>query len=200
MTTAEFGHMVYDRHSKLACGCGGLGHLETFVSGNGAELMAKEYFRKNFHRRHPILELALEDFKSKNEDGKGYTEIIDNLYNHEFNKKIVSTINAKHVYGAFKKHPSMEPQVSIRNDQVEAIAISFGMMNSAYNPLDIMILMGSQAEKDYDTLIKPAIELYHKKIFQIPTLNKPPIVLTQIPEIGLIGTVAYCMSKVEAKK
>ena len=198
ITTAEFGHMVYDHHSNLVCGCGGLGHLETFVSGNGAAQMAKEYFRKNFHKQHPILKLALEDFKRKNTDGHEYTS--DNLFNFEFNRKIVSTINSKHVYDAFKKHPSVEPQSSIEQDQVVAIAISFGMMNSAYNPLDKMILMGSQAEKDWDTLIKPAIELYHSRILQIPTLPKPPIVLTKLPEIGVQGAVAYFISKEEAKR
>lgn len=29
----ELGHMVIDRHSKLTCGCGGVGHLEALVGG-----------------------------------------------------------------------------------------------------------------------------------------------------------------------
>ena len=68
-------------------------------------------------------------------------------------------------------------------------------MNSAYNPLDIMISMGSQAVKDGKHTIEPAIEIYQNEGLQLSSLNKPPIVITELPEIGIQGAAAYFVSK-----
>lgn len=38
----EIGHLVIDPTSRLQCGCGGYGHLESFASGLAAERIAKE--------------------------------------------------------------------------------------------------------------------------------------------------------------
>lgn len=49
----EIGHLVIDPTSRLQCGCGGYGHLESFASGLAAERIAKEMAqsdRKKFER------------------------------------------------------------------------------------------------------------------------------------------------------
>ncbi len=92
-----------------------------------------------------------------------------------------------------------EPQKSIRDVQVRAIAESYARMLAAYNPLDIIVCMGSQAEKDGDLLITPATELFYDKFneFCMHSLNKPKIVINNLPEIGVRGAVAYIQSVFE---
>ncbi|MCK5177009.1 MAG: hypothetical protein KAQ92_04750, partial [Candidatus Aenigmarchaeota archaeon] len=105
---------------------------------------------------------------------------------------IVTSITSKHVYGAYSSNPNQEPQKHIKNIQVEAIAASFGTMVSAFNPLDLMVLMGSQTN-DWDILFKPAIKKYNSSTtqYQLASLEKPKIIKTNLSDIGIIGAAAY---------
>jgi hypothetical protein len=183
---AEFGHFRYKDNGDLFCGCGEKAHLEIYISGNGAAAMAKQFFLTTKITDHPILQYALEDYNKEAE--KTYKK--SDLSDPEIHAKIVCSVSSKHVYQAFASDPEMEPQKSIQKSQAGAVAASFGMMNSAFNPLDIMVLMGSQT-KDWDILFKPAIELYHNEGLQLSTLRKPSIVRTGLPEIGVQGAAAY---------
>ena len=191
VTTAELGHIRYKQDGDLFCGCGGIGHLESYVSGNGAASMAKQYFYSTKRdTNHPIISASLEDLKI---NMVGY----DNKSNmNELYPVIVSKINSKHIYKAVKSNPDQEPQKQIFNTQIEAIATSFGIMNSAYNPLDIMILMGSQTKDSF--IFDEAIERYKKEILQLPSLRHPPIKITKLGDkIGVLGAIAYFQSQEE---
>jgi hypothetical protein len=100
------------------------------------------------------------------------------------------------VYQAFVRDPDSQPQKDIRATQVKAIADSFGKMNSAYHPVDILVLMGSQT-LDWEVLFEPAIEIFEgdEGHLQIPSFSKPPIVRASIEEIGIVGAVAYFLSR-----
>lgn len=184
VTTAEFGHIPYG--GELYCGCGKIGHLEPYVSGNGAASMAKQFFGMNRKVNHSTIHQALERFNQDN----GTTLKIEDLKNPGVFDDVVSSISSKDVYMSYRESPKGEPQKYIRNTQVRAIADSFAMMNSAYNPLDIMVLMGSQT-KDWDILFKPAINIYQSGENQMDSLGKPEIVKSRLPMIGIQGAVAY---------
>jgi predicted NBD/HSP70 family sugar kinase len=175
VTDAEFGHMTYDFESGLQCGCGGVGHLELFVSGNGAAKMARNHLSGITSESHPILVLTKERTGASG-------------------KNLLKLVSAEDVFKAFRLYPDVEPQKSIREKQVVAIARSFGMMNCAYRPIDIMVLMGSQT-KDWDILFEPAIKKYHNEILQLSTLPFPIIKRTEMPEIGVQGAAAYFLQK-----
>ncbi|NQT26125.1 ROK family protein [candidate division KSB1 bacterium] len=183
VTSAEFGHLRYKQDGDLFCGCGGLGHIEPYVSGNGAASMAKQFFHMNKHTDHPIILANLEDCDDKKDLN------IDEHY-----AQIVYKIGSKHVYQAFKSHPDQAPQKQIFETQVKAIATSFGIMNSAYNPLDIMVLMGSQTKDAF--IFEKAIAKYQEETLQNPSLPKPTIVITQLGDnIGVLGAIAYFQSQ-----
>lgn len=196
VTSAEIGHMIYDPNSSLFCGCGARGHLEIFVSGNGAACMAKQYFLITKEFDHPIIYKTLEEYNenAKKKD-KPFYEIKD-LRKKEIFAEIVASITAKHIYSAYREEPEKEPQRYIREVQVKAIADSFAKIVSVWNPIDIIVCMGSQT-KDKEILFDPAIERYYKEIDrgQMPTLKKPKIVITKLHEIGVLGAAAYFMSK-----
>ncbi|MBD3354435.1 ROK family protein [Candidatus Woesearchaeota archaeon] len=189
-TTAEFGHLVYKPDGDLFCGCGGKGHLEAYVSGNGAAAMAKNYFNITHRKDSEILRFAYDD-------EFGEIKLNDVLYeisrDPELFRNVVNSIKAEHVYKAYNAKPEKEPQKSIKKTQVEAIAVSFGMMASSYNPVDIMVLMGSQT-KDWGVLFDPAIEKYNNNTLQLTSLKKPKITITNLPEIGVQGAVAYLLN------
>lgn len=189
VTTAEFGHNPYPK-GDLFCGCGKKGHLEPYVSGNGAATMAKQFFDITHKPDHEILANAIEDLnvKRRQENIPGYK--IEDLKNPEIHSRVVSSINAKHVYQAYRKNPHQEPQRAIRETQVQGIADSFTAMNSAFNPLEVMVLMGSQTN-DWDILFEPAIDKYRAGESQMDSLYKPKIVVTELKEIGVVGAVAY---------
>ncbi len=69
-------------------------------------------------------------------------------------------------------------------------------MNSAYNPVDILVLMGSQTQ-DWEALFAPAIQAYmaDRGRLQLHSLGKPKIERAQIKEIGVVGAVAYLLSR-----
>ena len=180
-TSAEFGHMPYPREPALACGCGGRGHIEAYVSGNGAAAMAREFFKAHPTSKHPILDAALAEREKA-------------VKRRPAKNEVAKLIRSKHVYAAYRADPKQEPQKSIRELQVRAIADSLGMMNSAYHPLDVMLLMGGQT-KDWPILFEPAIELYHKETLQLPSLPKPPVLRVEMREIGVRGAVAYFASQ-----
>jgi predicted NBD/HSP70 family sugar kinase len=197
VTTAEFGHLLYETKNEFLCGCGGIGHLETAVSGNGASVRAKAFLRgPNVHNANKsVFRFALDDLNKKacQEGQKVYSEAdIDN--NHGLYDRVIDSITSKHVYQAFVAAPGEMPQCQIQEDQVRSIAVSFGMMNSAYNPLDIMVLMGSQTN-DWHLLFDPAIKVYRREKFQLPSLPHPKIVRTELPEIGVQGAVAYLLGQ-----
>lgn len=193
VTTAEFGHQPYKNRGDLFCGCGRKGHLEVYLSGNGAAAMAKQFFFTTHLTEHPILADALRDYNAAK--GTNYNE--GDLKNPELHLSVVNSIGAKNVYSAFKKDSFQEPQRSIQESQAEAIASSFGMMNSAYNPLDVIVTMGSQT-KDWDVLFEKAISIYNNGDSQLPSLNKPKIVRTELPEIGVQGAVGYYIAQKES--
>ena len=103
------------------------------------------------------------------------------------------SITAKEVYEAFRKFPGMEPQKTIQRVQKKAIAHSFGLMVSAFNPLDVIVVIGSLAVNNQKELLEPAERLYRrdKGNYQLHTLNVPKIVTTKLPEIGVQGAAAY---------
>lgn len=192
VTEAEMGHMVYRSSSSLFCGCGQPGHLEPFVSGNGASAMAKQYFIINSITEHPIIRYVLPDYNERY--NKNYE--LEDLKEKQVYHHLVSKISAKHVYRAYKNFPKQEPQKRIHKTQVNAIADSFGKIVSAFNPLDIIVCIGGQT-KDKDVLFNPAIEKYRKDGKQLDSLNKPKIVIDQRPEIGVQGAVGYLIQKRE---
>jgi len=191
VTTAEFGHTIYKPDADLYCGCGGRGHLEIYVSGNGAASMARQYLSIRKLRRHRLLELALEDINRAS--GRNLTP--RDLDEPSLYGWALESVSAKHVYRAFAEDPSGEPQADIRRIQVRAIADSFGRMNSVYNPVDIIVLMGSQTN-DWDALFEPAVELYRSDddTLQLSSMPKPPVVKTRVQELGIRGAAAHHLS------
>lgn len=189
-STAEFGHLVYKPDGDLYCGCSGKGHLEIYVSGNGAAAQARQFFSTTNVRKHPIIDAAIKDFNLN----LAHPMIDDSISRSDVFSMAVGAITARHVYQAYRIDPTGEPQRSIRDSQVQAIAHSFGAMVSAVNPVDIIVAMGSQT-KDWDVLFVPAIERYHGECYQNPSIPKPRIVRTGLPEIGVQGAVAYCLAK-----
>lgn len=190
VTTAELGHIRYKQDGDLFCGCGGIGHLESYVSGNGAASMAKQYFYINKRDAdHPIILASFENLKIL--EGYKNKSSVNELY-----PVIISNINSKHIYEAVKSKPDQEPQKQIFNTQTKAIATSFGIMNSAFNPLDIMILMGSQTKDSF--IFDKAIVKYKNEILQLPSLKQPGIKITELgDEIGVLGAIAYFQFKEE---
>jgi len=164
VTQAEFGHQHYVPKNRnledLKCGCGGKGHLESYVSGGGAVAMLKRLV---------------------NNAGLSKTFVEDN--------------NARDIYEWFRQDPRAEPQKSVRDEQVNAIAESFGRMIGAYNPLDIIVCMGSQT-KDWDLLFDPAISLYlgNKRDCHLPSIESPQIVKKRLRKLGVVGGVAYFLN------
>ncbi len=197
VTTAEIGHSIYKPGGDLYCGCGGKGHLETYVSGNGAATMARQYLGIRQLKDHPILDFCLADCNSETADSDiTYTK--SDLSDPRLYGFILERVTAKHVYASYRQAPSGQPQKDIRNVQIEAIADSFGRMNSFYHPVDIFVLMGSQT-RDWDLLFEPAIEKYKIDdcLYQLGVMPKPIIKRTQFSQIGIVGAVAFLLSKQE---
>ncbi len=160
----EAGHFIYRGELPLTCGCGAEHHLEPYVSGSGAAWLAQRWFREHpAITDHPILVAA----------------------------GSVESIKAYHVYRAYREDPTAEPQRSIREEQVRAIATSITMVYALYNPLDHLVLMGSQT-KDWDLLFAPAIAATAAERY--PGHRIPTIARTQLPEIGVQGAVAYLVA------
>lgn len=186
VTWAELGHHIYKPDGELVCGCGARGHLEPYVSARGAAVMAIEYFLMTNERNHPIIENMVKRL------GIDPKEVSSNFY------KIVPQITAKDIYQAYREYPEQKPQEYIRETQVEAIKYSFGLMNSMWNPLDIIVCMGGQT-LDKDLLFygkDGAITKYRlDSEVQLDSLKKPSVVVTERKEIGIRGAVAYYLSK-----
>jgi len=197
VSQAELGHIVYMPDSDFFCGCGGRGHLEIFVSGNGAASMAKQYFFMTNEVEHPVIREALDEYNRKARKNQRRVYSIDELKeNKEAYAVIVDSISSKHVYSAYRKNPEQSPQKEIRARQLEAITNSFGIINSAFNPLDILVCMGGLT-KVGDELFEPAIRDYQsgRSGCQLPSLNIPKVVITELAEIGVQGAVAYFLSR-----
>ena len=86
------------------------------------------------------------------------------------------------------------PQKSIFEEQVYAIAESFGRMVSAFNPLDVIVFMGSMTN-DWGSIFEPAKDFYkrNKSFFQFKTLDAPEIVKNSVKRLGTVGSVAYLL-------
>lgn len=153
--------------------------------------MARQYLSIRKLRRHRLLELALEDINRAS--GRNLTP--RDLDEPSLYGWALESVSAKHVYRAFAEDPSGEPQADIRRIQVRAIADSFGRMNSVYNPVDIIVLMGSQTN-DWDALFEPAVELYRSDddTLQLSSMPKPPVVKTRVQELGIRGAAAHHLS------
>jgi predicted NBD/HSP70 family sugar kinase len=179
VTMAEIGHMLYQA-GGFFCGCEHRGHLEPYVSGKGAESQARQFFDITHIQKHLIFDCTAERLKTN------------------VSPDLVSRFCAIDIYNAWKKDPNSEPQKSIREIQVEAIKFSFGLMNSLWAPLDIIVCMGGQTRDDE--------VLFHGKDGAIirygtsggeaqnPGLRKPLIVIADRPEIGISGAAAYYLS------
>lgn len=173
----------------LFCGCGRK-CIEPWVAGNGAATMAQQHLLRLNSKEHLILKYAQYDLNQQNyENGK---PMLENLNPIEDYAQAIAAITAEHVYKAYRANPDQEPQKTIRQLQVEAIADSFLTMQSMYNPLDVIVCMGSQTN-DWDILFEPAIEIYRAK--RITCQQEPKIVKTKLEEIGVQGAVAYLTSK-----
>lgn len=186
VSQAEFGHHQYNPHGELFDGDGGLGHLEIYVSAKGAETRAKQFFDVTNQRNHLILHLVAEKHK--------FT-----LRGNEETAK--NKITAREVYEAYRQQPEQNPQRAIREAQVEAIAYSFGLMNSVWAPLDIIVYMGGLTGSS-DVIFDGtdgAISRYSSsdEKFQLAGFKKPKIVVTNRKEIGVRGAVAYYLSEKE---
>lgn len=195
VSCSELGHIMYKPDSDLFCGCKKRGHLEVFVSGNGAASMARQYFGITKPQpTHLIIQNTLKDFNNKRRR-KIYSS--DDLKDKEFYERILMRISARNVYDAYKEEPEQSPQKEIRNTQVKAIAHSFGVINSSFNPLEIIVCMGGQT-KSRDELFNPAINLYAGKNYdgQLPSINVPIVTITSLEEIGILGAVSYFLTKI----
>lgn len=181
----ELGHISYKLDSEYLCGChpNAQGHLETFVSGGGAAQMAKVYFEE-FQRLpgHPIISTAIN--KSNLTDLVGQKD------------KILNVIDAKMIYDAYRQNPEQSPQREIREEQVKAIAHSFGLITSCYNPVKELILIGSMT-KDWDIIFQPALDLYHKspEDYQMGALPITPVRKTERKAPGIEGAVVDLVQK-----
>jgi predicted NBD/HSP70 family sugar kinase len=157
----ETGHFIYRGTTPLTCGCGSEDHLEPYVSGSGARWLAQRWFVTHPEcTEHPILNMAGD----------------------------IEDIVAQHVYQAYRQDPDSEPQRSIREEQIQAIAVSITATYAFFNPLDHLVLMGSQT-RDWEILFVPAIARAHDHAYpghRIPTISR-----TALPEIGVQGAVAW---------
>lgn len=188
----EGGHQLFKPGSGVFCGCGGEGHLEPFISGNGAAAMAQDALRKRGIPYHTILEEVVKDKNGlRYSHPKLVNEALEVLQRDSaYRKEMFEKITAKHVYRAFRKNPKENPQARIRDIQVDAIGFSISQLVSNQSPLDMIIYMGSQT-KDWDILFEPAIERYKssKVDYHHPNLPSPEIVRSEDSDIGAKGAI-----------
>lgn len=188
VTKAEMGHHVYKPNGDLWCGCGEKGHLEPYVSGKGAEAIARQYFDMTRERNHPILINV----------AKRLGIPIEDIDREDVFWKVLSQIKTKDIYKAYKDNPKQNPQRAIREMQVEAIEYGFGDIVSHYNPVDIIVCMGGQT-RDWRILFKGedgAIVRYAREFAKVNyrTIRPPKIVKTKRKEIGVPGAAAFYLS------
>jgi len=188
----EGGHQSYKPRSGVFCGCGGEGHLEPFISGNGAAAMAQDALRKIGLPYHTILEEVVIDKNGlRNAHPILVNEALERLKRDPiYRKEMFEKITAKHVYRAFRRNPKQNPQARIRDIQMDAIAFSISQLVSNQSPLEMIIYMGSQT-KDRDILFKPAIERYKSSVvdYHHPNLPSPEIVCSDDTDTGAKGAI-----------
>jgi predicted NBD/HSP70 family sugar kinase len=199
------GHNAADFETLLAwprlfCGCGGLGHIEPYLSGNGAASMAQQYFAVSARPSHRIIVLALQDYNRKAEK-EGWSMYEESTPDRPLSSRAyiaaLSAISAKHVYAAYEESPDESPQKHIRDTQVRMIASSFGTLLSHHNPLDRIICMGSMTN-NWSCIFGPAIASFKENQtgqFYLDGIKSPQIVRNTLDDIGIIGGVAYLVSK-----
>lgn len=182
---AEVGHSLYPGGMSLKCGCGGLDHLENYVSGGGAAQMARRllYGRSPTHR---LYRMALAAY---NERHNGSLSPEDLTSDPALQQEVLELLDAAMIYRAYRDNPVEQPQHNVREIQCRAIAVSLSLMIHFYNRLDRILLMGSQT-KDWDILFEPAIaEVFD--VGMMSSLPRPSISPTSFEETGVIGAVAY---------
>jgi len=184
----EVGHALYHGGMSLPCGCGGLDHLESYVSGGGAAALAHRLLTGR-SSDNVLLRLAL----ARCNQQRRQTWQVENLAQEAVRHEVLNFIDAALVYQAYRQDPFGQPQHQIRDIQCRAIAVSLSQMIHYYNPLDRIILMGSQT-KDWDILFKPAIaEVFDGGM--MPSLKHPEIIKVCLPEPGVQGAVAALLAK-----
>ncbi len=199
VTRAELGHMPYQPRiripewaSALQCGCGGLDHLEPYVSSNGAAYMARNYFAQRFSKNYSLLQTALDKFNKK----AGEKLKLKDFKKGEKRQEVLATLDARDIYESFREHPDENPQNAIARIQTQAIADSFGIMVSAFNPLELIICMGSQT-KDWQETFEPAIGFYQNnpQNYHLSTLHQPRIEKNSVRKLGCVGALSYYLDK-----
>lgn len=202
VTRSEFGHQPYHSRIKipewarnLRCGegCGGSGHLEPYVSGSGTALMARNYFTTRFSQDYTLLQVALDKHNKKTGEKLKLKHIRED---DNIRESVLQTLDARDVYEALRKEPRENPQKAIARIQTHAIADSFGMMISDFNPVESIICMGSMT-KDWPETFQPAIDMYRSNIanYHLHTLNSPQIVRNSVRKIGCVGAGSFYLDK-----
>ncbi|MDA3961918.1 MAG: ROK family protein [Planctomycetota bacterium] len=186
---SEVGHSLYGLQLGLRCGCGGIDHLESYVSGSGAAAMARLLVEPR-PIEHRLWQRAL-DLHEKATGLRPDTAAL--AADGNLRDAVLGNLGAVDVYAAVRAAPFEQPQQRIREEQCRAIASSLSLMVGLYNPLDAIILMGSQT-KDWDLLFEPAInEAFSVGI--MPGLQHPEIKSADLAEPGVQGAVAWLLAR-----
>jgi len=189
----EAGHQAYI-DSGVFCGCGGSGHLETYASGNGAALLALTYFKTQpDDRSHPILEEALKEWNLENRKRAS----IEKLQDDDFWRKIVFSIQGRHVMAAYSKFPDENPQKDIRRKQRDGIVYQLGQITGLYQP-ELIIMRGSFVTENWTNLGKPAVQRFFRDYsrFVHPAIPQPKIVRKRLKKDGVIGAVLCAIDQI----
>jgi len=209
VTEAEFGHQMHYSNlihqflgdcyiTVLPCdSCGGNNHLETFASANGAALMARAFldFRGCRLSENWMVTMSFLDHNRELEKEGGKVHEHWELGYPELYSKIVDLIKPEHVYEAVSINRNELPQKSIYDVQAEAIAASFGRIVAAYNPVQMILMMGGLT--NVKGLFESAKDEYEKRLgdFQARLLGTPKIVKTQLQWPGVQGAALYSFHK-----
>jgi len=186
LTRAEFGHLPYVLVDGIKCGDGEYGHIESYVSGNGARAIAIQDLLMREDAKNPIVLASLKDYnKAARKEGLPTFKTKD-LDNAMVYKMVVSQIQPKHVYSVEDNDVSER----VMDLQSRAIGTCLSEINGVYAPLDKIVVMGSLATQNWDTLMVQAIGEYQQKHHQHPNLPLAEIVKSVDPLNGCKGAGA----------
>jgi hypothetical protein len=201
----ESGHTPYI-DGGISCGCGGIGHLEAYASGNGAATMALTHFRNHPNDRdHLILEEALKDWNL--EKGHKYTQ--KKLEDDDFFFKLAFFIQGKHVMNAYKRDKELakvedrkigNPHRQIRRIQRNAIAYQLGQITGIDRP-ELIIIRGSFITENWRDLGRPSINRFlgDYERFVHTAIKQPVIDRKRVKKDGVIGAVLCAIDELEQK-
>jgi hypothetical protein len=199
----EAGHIAYT-DGGISCGCGGVGHLEPYASGNGAATMAKIHFLVHPNdRKHLILEEALKDWNIE----KGHKYGMKKLDDDNFFRELVFFIQGKHVMQAYERDIELasdedrevgNPHKEIRRIQRNAIAHQLGQITGIDRP-DLIIIRGSFVTEHWKYLGRPAVQRFYGNYdrFDHPAIEKPKIEKKRVKKDGVKGAVLCAIDKLE---